>query len=193
MNLKNILAGLEALARNAESEAPPPDPKPNIYEHYKIFREYVEHEDCLINNRLLWNINIQGFLFVTYGYSIQKMAEMTTRHKLELHWLILVLPFVGATIGFLTSMGVKAAQRAIRNLEEQWENLLRDHHSAELQARLYPGLIGGGCPKTRPAVERHENHEWGFRAPIWFSRIFIIAWGILLLASIATLAPTSRC
>jgi hypothetical protein len=34
-------------------------------EHYKLFRDYIEHEDGLVNQRLLWNINIQGFLFAT--------------------------------------------------------------------------------------------------------------------------------
>jgi hypothetical protein len=31
-----------------------------IYQHFRIFREHIEHEDGLVDEGLLWNINIQG-------------------------------------------------------------------------------------------------------------------------------------
>ena len=46
------------------------------HEHYAIFRDYLKHEDNLINNRLNWNFTIQGFLFASYTFTIQKIAEI---------------------------------------------------------------------------------------------------------------------
>ena len=44
-------------------------------EHFKIFRDYMQHEDNLINQRVSWNSTIQGFLFATYGLSQQKLPD----------------------------------------------------------------------------------------------------------------------
>jgi hypothetical protein len=36
-------------------------------------------EDELLNHRITWNLAIQGFLFATYGFSIQKLAEVQSK------------------------------------------------------------------------------------------------------------------
>ena len=101
-----------------------------IHELYKIFRDYVEHEDTLVNNRLLWNINIQGFLFATYGFTIQKLAEVQAIRNQEIvvgtgtvamRCLIVFLPVLGISISYLSWKGVKAAQNAIARLEGEWD------------------------------------------------------------------------
>jgi hypothetical protein len=43
---------------------------------YKTFREYIRHEDALINNRMTWVFTIHGFLYATYGFTIQKKLEV---------------------------------------------------------------------------------------------------------------------
>jgi hypothetical protein len=43
---------------------------------YELFRDYVKHEDELINNRLSWLLTIHGFLYATYGFTIQKKLEV---------------------------------------------------------------------------------------------------------------------
>ena len=48
-------------------------------EHFKIFRDYMQHEDNLINQRVSWNSTIQGFHFATYGLSQQKLPDPQTR------------------------------------------------------------------------------------------------------------------
>jgi hypothetical protein len=48
-------------------------------ERYKLFREYVEHEDALINNRLTWLITIHGFLYAAYALSVGKYVEVRER------------------------------------------------------------------------------------------------------------------
>lgn len=47
-------------------------------ELYVLYRDYIKHEDELINARSGWMINIQSFLIATFGFSYQKRFEIIT-------------------------------------------------------------------------------------------------------------------
>jgi hypothetical protein len=47
-------------------------------ELYVLYRDYIKHEDELINARTSWMINIQSFLIATFGFSYQKKFEMVS-------------------------------------------------------------------------------------------------------------------
>jgi hypothetical protein len=49
---------------------------PTKLQYFKLFRAYRLREHDLLNHRLTWYLTIQGFLFVTYGYCVQKPAEI---------------------------------------------------------------------------------------------------------------------
>src|SRR5580658_9768416 len=70
--LETAMAGLSALLGGSGTGGGGAASQVPKHVHYKLFRDYIEHEDSLINQRLLWNINIQGFLFAAYGLSVQK-------------------------------------------------------------------------------------------------------------------------
>jgi hypothetical protein len=56
-----------------------PDPESAFKAHiklYEVFREYIKHEDSLINNRVTWLSQIHGFLYATYGFTLQKKLEI---------------------------------------------------------------------------------------------------------------------
>jgi len=46
---------------------------------YEVFRDYIKHEDNLINNRLTWILTIHGFLYATYGLTMQKKMEIAQK------------------------------------------------------------------------------------------------------------------
>lgn len=151
-----------------------------LHQHYKIFRDYAEYEERLINNRLLWNINIQGFLFATYGFSLQKLAEVQARPLAQeiigaksMYWLIGVLPFFGITISVFSWIGVYAAQKAIMNLNAQWLALTDNRTDKKDSAGhpLLPFLIGGGIPSEGESHPLRAN-RWGALAPRLFPWIF---------------------
>src|SRR5713226_5962825 len=150
----------------------------SIPDQYKLFREYVEHEDGLINNRLLWNINIQGFLFATYGFSVQKLAEIQAHIGPEtiganaMYWFMGVLPVFGAVISYFSYKGVVAAQYAIDTLNRRWKGIMDADENKDYKAML-PELIGGGDKKA---------HGWGFLAPKLFPWIVVGAWAVVLLS-----------
>lgn len=149
-----------------------------IHQHFKIFRDYEEHEDDLINSRLQWNITIQGFLFATYGFSLQKLAEVqaTGMGVFALRWLIFVLPIVGMSISVFSWKSIDAAQTAIRNLGAHWKRIVGT------QNPQLPNLVGGGDPiDDKPGEEALNAHKRGFWAQTCFPWIFIVAWFVLFL------------
>jgi hypothetical protein len=184
---------LEGLEKSTKTS-----PNVTIFEHFKLFRKYANHEDDLINHRLLWNINIQGFLFATYGFSVQKLAEVLLQEKvgvqdektvlycLPLFVLIVVLPAFGIVISVLSLKGVQAAQLAIENLNYQWLEIVNTLYQSNDLA--IPMLIGGGGRAIdRSSTDHEKAHKWGFLAPIWLPKIFGYSWLLLLLGSLAFL------
>jgi len=169
--LENIAANVLSLTNG--------DGKPSnsiipLHQHYKLFRDYVEHEDGLINKRLLWTINIQGFLFLGYGYAVQKLADPPLKEPASLGNLLYVLLFVfpglGVVVGFFCWMVIWAAVGALKNLETEWTTRALAQHQNDA-ASILPGLVGGG---------KRRYHVWGLLAPTIFPWMFIIAWVILL-------------
>jgi hypothetical protein len=85
---------------------------------HRIFRDYVKHEDDLINQRLNWNFYIQGFLLGAFAFAFQKTAELwnalshvndtpqldfsPVRHGLgELYVFLLVVAVVGIWVSLV--------------------------------------------------------------------------------------------
>lgn len=176
----NALVGPNGVGGAAGGQTSSPLPK---HVHYKIFRDYIEHEDALIDKRLLWNINIQGFLFATFGFSVQKLAEVQAKQGSELtgakslYVLIFVLPLFGASISYFAWEGVKAAQKAIENLANEWNDEAIKQHQGD-NTRL-PGITGGG---VKPKHGSDDVHAQGFKPPQRFPIIFMVTWMVLFLA-----------
>ncbi len=189
--LGKIVASLHAVSGGSTAPPPPASQVPTV-EHYTLFRAYIQHEDSLINNRLLWNINIQGFLFATFGLSVQKLYEssspvgtavpVTTTVALApilLHALIVVLPLFGIGVSTLSLVTVRAAEAAIQNLRAKWQRLLAKNPGLD---ELLPGIIGGGL---------ESSHKGGLRAPFLVPVVFIAAWLLLFAASVYHLHAAS--
>src|ERR1700731_488833 len=61
-------------------EPPPSDTYPLLdTEIYQIFREYLQHEDGLTNNRLSCMLTIHGFLYASYAFTIQTKLQVAQR------------------------------------------------------------------------------------------------------------------
>jgi len=151
--------------------------KLSLEKHYRLFREYVVHEDALINKRLLWNINIQGFLLAGYGYTVQKLAEVQ-KDPLAcppedglhlLRFLIVVIPILGIAISLLGWLGVEAARKAIEKLRDGWKTAQSEHPNETVITM--PGLVGAGNDLL---------HTLGLLAPRLFPWAFCVIWVTLL-------------
>jgi ketosteroid isomerase-like protein len=106
---------------------------------YGVYRDYLKHEDELINRRLSWNLTLQGFLFAAYGLVITKADEL----KGHLGLLRYLLPMLGVAVSSMSLIGIYAAQDAIKGLNSWWGNITECVKDSP-DILPFPGLTGGG-------------------------------------------------
>jgi len=165
---------------------------------YSAYRDYLKHEDDLINNRLSWNFTIQGFLFAAYTFTLQKASELKgslllqlkplspgllskdlfNSHTLglrELHVAMIILALVGLFVSGCVYLSVSAARIAIGELERRWRELHQEYGKSGTNENTHgphlPGLVGGGD---------HRAHALGFHAPTALPIGIVAAWVLLL-------------
>ncbi len=167
---------------------PVPMAEDALLDRYKLFRQYIQNEDALVNHRTTWLIQIQAFLIATFGFSYQKKLEVYSRvceaaaagacksgHALaeaiggfatEYNLFMVILCGIGLVTAWISHTSVGAAQDAVRSLEEQW----RSSFSASAKSANLPFITGGGHPDAPPK---------GFRFPVYLPRFFIGLWILL--------------
>ena len=123
---------------------------------FELYRDYMKHEDDLINQRSTWHLVLQGFLFATLGVIGEwPVAPGPDRLYLERWFLVYVLAVAGAVIAGFAYVSVKAANDSINSLCSKWHAILGTY---ELETKAYlPALAGGGHPDAmkngkRPAM-----------------------------------------
>ncbi|MFN9622899.1 MAG: hypothetical protein ACK587_08730 [Cyanobacteriota bacterium] len=106
------------------------DQKEALYDRY---RSKIEHEDNLINQRIMWMITLHGLLFTAFGFSLS--AEATSLSyintapaayklfKSNLTDLRNAMIWIGMGSSVTAFIGVVAAFRAIRDDETEIRNL----------------------------------------------------------------------
>ena len=115
---------------------------------YREFRDYIKHEDNLVNFRTSWFIQLNSFLFAA-------MALLLTRDnskpmtELNLYFGLMVC-FVGGLISYTTFRSVGAAIRSMKEIRLLWmenyeKNVISRAGSEDLpEVRIFPYLLGGG-------------------------------------------------
>jgi hypothetical protein len=177
---------------------------------YAAFRDYTKHEDNLTNNRLNWNFTIQGFLFFSWAYGLQKLVDLKIEvarlnlanslpEKIKADTLqslgsaiqgvqhaMTVLGFAGFSVSALILFGALAAQIAIRKIEHKW---LTEH----IEYRPNTPWHKWYDPNSQRKRNTHgphlagvvgggslTAHVLGFSAPLLIPLVFMAAWWILL-------------
>lgn len=107
--------------------------KPDIDKFYDTYRERISHEDNLINQRTIWFVTLQAFLFT----SISLLAGEFTGYQFE--FLVTCYGLIGMVISFTTFMSVRAAQMANETIKKLWKELLAEHGPS-----FHPPIAGGG-------------------------------------------------
>jgi hypothetical protein len=203
---------MEKMNRPRHDDKPPPEADDvkelSVDRHYKIFRDYIEHEDALIHNRLSWNFTIQAFLFATYGICLQKLLTSDPHQEDEGIRTLLtkltyyLIPLVGVLVAALSFLGTWAARQAIRQLERDWnwihlgvEEYRRTGGSflkriwlmvKQRGDRTYEEAIKRQHRAARPFLPKltgggHPTaHFLGFWSPLVVPWVFLLAWLFLL-------------
>jgi hypothetical protein len=151
-----------------------------LHAQYRLYRDYVTHEDALINNRTTWLINLESFIIATFGFSYQKKFEIVTKPAAELNaliapkmiteynWFLVTLAFAGLIIAVVSLVSIRAADLSIKSIEQKFEAKYRMHPSYD----ELPKLTGGG----------HASASMdGFRFSQLLPRFFAVAWTLVIL------------
>jgi hypothetical protein len=112
---------------------PSADGKGKYIELYNLYRDYLKHEDGLINWRTSWFLVVQAVVLGAY-------ATLRIKSNLLYH-TILALASVGFFSCALHVISILAAVLAIRALRAKWEMLI---HVLDEDAKLLPGITSGG-------------------------------------------------
>ncbi|MFM6831221.1 MAG: hypothetical protein ACKOVA_12955 [Novosphingobium sp.] len=115
---------------------------------YQIHRDYIIHEDGLINNRVGWFIQLHSFLLATYGIVLSSAVstffpdngnvpeEVSKQIKTILSFVLSGITIVGICSAISAGVAIWGAHKAIEAINGRWTTL-------DPSEKL-PGLIGGG-------------------------------------------------
>jgi hypothetical protein len=146
--------------------------KIDFISRYEAIRNYVIHEDTLINNRLTWLLVSQGLIFGAFSALFKPMADIASKLSehpssnnevviilSDLERIQCILSWIGLFICLISFFGIEAAVRSIREIEKNFNGVSQ-------QANL-PDLTGGG---SRIA------HDFGIVSPRGIPIVLFCAW-----------------
>jgi hypothetical protein len=115
----------------------------NLVAHYQIFRDYLKHEDELINHRSTWHHTIQGLLFTALGVTLSRLDPASPRQVVAVQKaLIVLLPVLGMSISLAAFLSIYAATKALDELRELWKRVIKVY--GEEPWPTLPGITGAG-------------------------------------------------
>lgn len=116
--------------------------EPNQNTAYANLSKQISHEESLINNRIMWMLTFQGFLFASIALIGNNQINCALRSILQQ-----IIPTLGTIIAVLTLLGVIGAYVSIHQQREDWKPYLKSYpppggrKSAMWLGRFASGLI----------------------------------------------------
>jgi len=152
---------------------------------YKIYRDYVIHEDDLIHQRTTSYVTIQAFTIATFGLSFQKKYEVLSKATTEtdslpsfvaasneLNAIMFFLVLIGISTSYIAWQSIRAASLAIRQLERGWSCFLKQYPCGFL-----PGLTGAGNSKSS-----NDGEKFPIYAPLLGLALWLLTLAVLYFA-----------
>jgi hypothetical protein len=168
--------------------------------YYAEMRDYLEHEDALINSRLTLSLTVHGFLFAAYGLILGKAIDfgaelsknsVSTSSKpmslIVLFLLLILVALTGAVVGLFSRNAIVAGFNAIQHINRLVHareplNFVPAGERNQLVAPqgatrwLLPNITSGGAP-----TERVEGAYYYY---CWLPMLLFGVWIILAGAAI---------
>jgi hypothetical protein len=151
-------------------------PFDELKELHKMYRDYMKHEDDLINQRSTWHLLLQGFLFTTLGVIGEWQLPKNGNDPLytERGFLVFVLAAVGATIAYLSFISIRAANRAIDTLHKKWDDIQGVfEHPAK---NLLPEIAGGGGRNAK-----RDGKRPAMLIPVFIAIAWVLIFGMAVI------------
>lgn len=136
---------------------------------YDRLREQVKSENDLYNQRIIWLITMQAFLFATLGLVLQAKLSLNGQ---GLNFLIdavfVLIAVTGILVALISRRILKGAVEVLDELGELWQERLDGFGLSETERALFPFVKGRDDRKPK------ANH-WLLRAGN-IPHVFVFAW-----------------
>lgn len=144
-------------------------------ELYDRLKGQMQHEDELINIRVVWQLLAQSFFFSTYATLLNTKGEGKDElFAQQQEFLLWVVPIVALTAGLIASISIFTSIYTIENLGHFYQGYKDQRGGQDHTTRLFPPIQG---PE---AIRR-----WARVAPIGLPLLFILTWLVILMRLIA--------
>jgi hypothetical protein len=140
-------------------------------ELYDRLKAQIEHEDELINIRVVWQLLAQSFFFSTYATLLNAKGEAKSQLFVQQQeFLLWAVPVVALIAGLLASISIYTSIYTIEELGTMYRNYLEGQRTDnDRTTKLFPPIQG-------PEAIRN----WARVAPIGLPLLFVLTWlGIL--------------
>lgn len=93
-----------------------------LAKRWEMARELIEHEDNLVNHRIGWLLNLQGFLFAALGLGASALVSGANKeYDQMIYGLLYAISLAGCCQPFLIMSSLKAARDQVFAVENWWE------------------------------------------------------------------------
>ncbi|MCC2641760.1 MAG: hypothetical protein K0S45_2173 [Nitrospira sp.] len=140
-------------------------------ELYDRLRSQIEHEDELINIRVVWQLLAQSFFFSTYATLLNATGEpKNLLFGQQQEFLLWAVPIAALLAGLLASISIFTSIYTIEHLGQVYRSYTGQLDEEDQSTRLFPAIQGPD------AVRR-----WARIPPIGLPVLFILTWVVILI------------
>ena len=121
-------------------------------EFYDRLKGQIEHEDELINIRVVWQLLAQSFLFSTYATLLNAKGEAKSQLFVQQQeFLLWAVPIVALIAGMLASISIYTSIYTIEDLGSMYREFLEEQRAdKDRTTRLFPPK--GGAHWVAPRI-----------------------------------------
>jgi hypothetical protein len=142
-------------------------------QYYDRIREQIQHEDELVNLRVVWQLLAQSFFFSTYASLLTVKGETKNLlYGVEQDVLLWLIPIAALLAGVLTSLSVFTSLANVNQLRLLYESYAASRKE-DSTAQLFP-----------PIQAPERIRKLAQLTPIGLPLLFILAWAIVFMGLI---------
>jgi hypothetical protein len=142
----------------------------SLAEFYGVIRSQIEHENELVNQRVIWQILTQAFFFGAYATLLNASKEAkNVLFESEQTLLLWLIPTAALFAGALTYMGILTSLKTVVYLRQLYDDHVASQAHHDPSSKRYPPIQG-------PLQVRY----WAMLSPAFLPIVFTISWLLVL-------------
>lgn len=142
---------------------------PTKEDQYRMVRSQFEHEEQILNQRVIWFVFTQSFLYTGYAIALNAPEKSGIRFGIEMQqalvWVLPIVAFASGIAAFLAVIGSLMTRRDLRRYFDTFQGRPSDGRETH-----YPPLQGSML-----------THRLGVASAMCLPLVFIFTWLVLLI------------